>query len=290
MPKFSVKKPYTVIVAIIALLVFGYVTFTKMTTDLIPAMELPYVVVVTAYPGAAPERVESQVTEVLESSFGTISGVENVSSTSSENYSMIMLEFAEGTNMDSAKIDISTKINQISLPENCATPILMEISMDMLPTMEITLDYEGMDIYELSDFAENEIIPYFERQAGVANVDGMGLIDEMVEIRLNAKNISSLNDKLAAHVDESLAEAKEKLDDAAEELDNAQEALDKSKIELENQQKNTASELATASQALDELMATRAAYSAQLTSLKASQAALQAEDLQQIIHSLTRYF
>ena len=277
MPKFSVKKPYTVVVAIIALLVFGFVTFTKMSTDLLPEMELPYVIVITTYPGAAPERVESQVTEVIESTLGTINGVENISSTSSENYSMVMLEFSEGTNMDGAKVDLSSAINQLQLPDTCGTPIIMEVSMDMMPTMEVTLDYDDMDIYELSQFAEDEVIPYLERQAGVASVSGMGLVDEMVEVRLNADRIDELNEKLAMHVDGTLADAKKELDDASSELNSAQSKLNDSKKALEDQQKDTTSELAAASQALDELMATKAAYSAQLTSLKASKSALEAE-------------
>ena len=222
MPKFSVKKPYTVLVGILAVLVLGFVAFTKLSTDLLPEMELPYVVVITTYPGAAPERVESQVTEVLESSLGTVNGVENVTSTSSENYSMVMLEFAEGTNMDGAMVKLSTAIDQLTLPEHCGTPILMEVSMDMMPTMEATIDYEGMDIYELSQFAEEKIIPYLERQNGVANINGIGLVDQMVEIRLDADRIEKLNDDLAAYVDDSLKDAKEQLDNAGAELSDAQ--------------------------------------------------------------------
>lgn len=277
MPKFSVKKPYTVLVGIIALLVFGFVTFTRLSTDLLPEMELPYVMVITTYPGAAPERVESQVTEVLESSLGTINGVENLVSTSSENYSMVMLEFSEGTNMDSAMVDLSTAIDQLSLPENCGTPMLMEVSMDMMPTMEVTVDCEGMDIYELSTFAEDTIIPYLERQTGVASVEGMGLVDEMVEIRLDGDKIDALNDDLAAYVDDSLADAKKQLDSAGSELSSAQSQLDESKKALVDQQNTTSAQLAQTSQLLDEAVATRAAYSAQVTSLQASRAALQAE-------------
>ena len=277
MPKFSVKKPYTVLVGVIALLVFGFVTFSKLSTDLLPEMELPYVVVVTTYPGAAPERVESQVTEVLESSLGTVNGVENLTSTSSENYSMLTLEFSEGTNMDSAMINLSTALDQVTLPDKCGKPMLLEVSMDMMPTMEVTVDYDDMDIYELSEFAENTLIPYLERQTGVASVTGMGLVDEMVEVRLDKEKVDDLNDRLAAHVDDSLAEAKDKLDSADTELASAQSKLDEGKKTLEDQQNSTSSELAKGSQMLDEAMATRAAYSAQLTSLQASKAALQAE-------------
>lgn len=277
MPKFSVKKPYTVLVGVIALLVFGFVTFSKLSTDLLPEMELPYVVVVTTYPGAAPERVESQVTEVLESALGTVNGVENLTSTSSENYSMLTLEFSEGTNMDSAMINLSTALDQVTLPDKCGKPMLLEVSMDMMPTMEVTVDYDDMDIYELSEFAENTLIPYLERQTGVASVTGMGLVDEMVEVRLDKEKVDDLNDRLAAHVDDSLAEAKDKLDSADAELASAQSKLDEGKKTLEDQQNSTSSELAKGSQMLDEAMATRAAYSAQLTSLQASKAALQAE-------------
>ncbi len=277
MPKFSVKKPYTVLVGVIALLVFGFVTFSKLSTDLLPEMKLPYVVVVTTYPGAAPERVESQVTEVLESSLGTVNGVENLTSTSSENYSMLTLEFSEGTNMDSAMINLSTALDQVTLPDKCGKPMLLEVSMDMMPTMEVTVDYDDMDIYELSEFAENTLIPYLERQTGVASVTGMGLVDEMVEVRLDKEKVDELNDRLAAHVDDSLAEAKDKLDSADTELASAQSKLDEGKKTLEDQQNSTSSELAKGSQMLDEAMATRAAYSAQLTSLQASKAALQAE-------------
>lgn len=277
MPKFSVKRPYTVLVGIIALLVFGFVTFTRLSTDLLPEMELPYVIVVTTYPGAAPERVESQVTELLESNLGTINGVENLTSTSSENYSMVMLEFSEGTNMDSAMVDLSTAIDQLTLPDTCGTPMLLEVSMDMMPTMVVTADYDNMDIYELSEFAEDTLIPYLERQTGVASVEGMGLVNEMVEIRLDAERIDALNDDLAAYVNDSLADAKEKLDSANSELTNAQSQLDASKKTLEEQQSSTSAQLAQTSQLLDEAVATRAAFSAQVTSLQARKAALQAE-------------
>ena len=94
MSKFSVKKPFTVLVAVVMLLVLGIVSFTKMTTDLLPSISLPYILVITTYPGASPEKVENDVTQVLESALGTVNGVENVTSVSNENYSMITLEFA----------------------------------------------------------------------------------------------------------------------------------------------------------------------------------------------------
>ena len=91
--KFSVKKAYTVIVGIILVLILGIVAYTKMTVDVLPDMELPYAVVVTSYPGASPEAVETSVTKPVEQAIATIDNIKNIQSISSENYSMVILEF-----------------------------------------------------------------------------------------------------------------------------------------------------------------------------------------------------
>ena len=184
MSKYCVKKPFTVLVGVILVLVLGYVSFTKLTTDLLPNISLPYIVVVTSYPGASPERVEKEVTQPLEAALGTVTGVENVTSNSNENYSMIMLEFVDDTNMDSAMVKVSTQVDQLSFPEVVSKPVLMEITPDLLATMYAAVDYDGTDIYQLSEFTEDEVIPYLERQSGVASVDATGLVEKTVEIRL----------------------------------------------------------------------------------------------------------
>ena len=119
MIKYSVKKPFTVLVAVIIVLVIGLVSLTGMKTDLLPDMSMPYMMVITTYPGASPEKVEESVTKPMEGALGTINGVEDVTSSSSENYSMVMLEFEEDTSMDSAMVKVSSAINQIesALPE-----------------------------------------------------------------------------------------------------------------------------------------------------------------------------
>ena len=89
--KFSVKKPYTVLVAVILIIVLGVVSFTRMSTDLLPNISLPYVIVMTTYPGASPETVEMTVTKPVESSMATVSNIKEISSVSSENYSMVIL-------------------------------------------------------------------------------------------------------------------------------------------------------------------------------------------------------
>ncbi len=150
MTKLCVKKPFTVLVGVIMVIVLGVISFTRITTDLLPEMSLPYVVAVTTYPGATPEKVESSVTTVLESSLGVVNGVKSVSSTSAENFSMVMLEFEEETNMDSAMVKLSTAVEQLkeALPEEAGSPMLMEITPDMMATVTMGIDMDGMDVKE----------------------------------------------------------------------------------------------------------------------------------------------
>ena len=277
MSKFSVKKPFTVFVAVIIALILGVVSFTRMSTDLLPEFSLPYVVVVTTYAGASPDKVENAVTEPLEAGLGTVNGVVNVTSTSNENYSMITLQFEEETNMDSARVKLASAIDLINLPDGTGTPMVMELSMNMLPVLYTSVDCEGMDIYQLTDFVDEKVIPYMERQNGVASVDTSGMVEKTVEIRLNKDKVDALNDKLAAYVGGELQDAKAEIDSARSEMNSAKNKLDAASKELSVQQQSTAKELAAASQAVDQAVATQAAYNAQLSSLKASKAALEME-------------
>ena len=239
MSKYSVKKPYTVLVAVVLVLVLGFVSFTKMTTDLLPSINLPYLMVVTTYPGASPEKVESSVTEPLESTLGTVTGVENVTSTSAENYSMVMLEFEEDTNMDSAMVKVSSAVDQVSgqLPDLAGTPSIMEITPDMMATMYVSASYDGKDIYDLSSFAEDELLPYLERQSGVASVSTVGMVERQVEVRLNQTKIDQVNDKMLVKVSSKLADAKQELDDSYQKLVDSQQDLTDGKNDLLDGQK-----------------------------------------------------
>ena len=239
MSKYSVKKPYTVLVAVVLVLVLGFVSFTKMTTDLLPSINLPYLMVVTTYPGASPEKVESSVTAPLESALGTVTGVENVTSTSAENYSMVMLEFEEDTNMDSAMVKVSSAVDQVSgqLPDLAGTPSIMEITPDMMATMYVSASYDGKDIYDLSSFAEDELLPYLERQSGVASVSTVGMVERQVEVRLNQTKIDQVNDKMLVKVSSKLADAKQELDDSYQKLVDSQQDLTDGKDDLLDGQK-----------------------------------------------------
>ena len=236
MIKTSVKKPFVVLVGVIVIMLIGAVALMRMETSLLPDMDLPYMAVITTYPGASPEKVEENLTKPMESALGTVSGVESVISVSAENYSMITLEFTDGTDMDSAMVKVSSAVNQIegSLPEECSTPNIMEISMDMMATLYASVSCDGMDIYALSDFTEDTVRPYLERQNGVASVDAAGLVDQVVEVRLSQEKIDDVNARIKKQVTDKFREAEEELQKARDELAAAEKTLSSKEREYQN--------------------------------------------------------
>ena len=235
MPKFSVKKPFTVLVAVILVIVLGFVSLSGMQTDLLPNMNLPYLMVVTTYPGASPEQVEADVTKPVENSLATLNGVKNVTSQSNENYSLVTLEYEDKTNMDSAMVKASTALNQLgdALPAVCSTPMLIEMSPDMLATQYIAVSRDDMDIYELSDYVENTLLPKLERVDGVARISTTGLVKKTVEITLNREKIDAVNDKLLVQVNDRLADAKAELDKSQAQLDATKKQLQAAQTQVE---------------------------------------------------------
>lgn len=276
---YSVKKPYTVLVAVVLVLVLGVVSFMGMTTDLLPSIELPYVMVVTSYPGASPEKIEMTVTKPLESVLGTTSGVKNVQSVSSENSSMIVLEFEQGTNMDSAMIELSSNVDLVEaqLDDAVGTPMLLQISPDMLPVMIASVDVNGMDVSQVSDYTQESVIPEFERLNGVASVDATGLVERQVSVTLDQSKIDALNDRVLASVDGELADAQQELRDGQAKLDSGKAQLEQGKQALNEKKDSTLSQLADASAQVDSASAQVSAMLSEETSLTANQKAFEAE-------------
>ena len=229
LPKFSVKKPLTVFVAMILVLVLGVVSFTKMTTDLLPSMNLPYVIAYTPYPGASPEKVENTVTNPLEEVFSTVSGVENVTSISNENVSMVILEFSQDTNMDSAMIDLNGQVDLVKskFDDTVGSTTLMKLNPDMMPIMMVSVDVDGMSQEEISTYVNDEIIPSLERIEGVASVSATGLVESQLQITLDTDKIDSLNKKIKANINSELDKNEKKIDDGISKLNKSEKELDK---------------------------------------------------------------
>ena len=276
----SVKKPYTVLVGVLMVIVLGFVSFTKMKTDLIPSINIPYVTVVTTYPGAAPERVKADITEVLENSLGTMSGVDTMTSSSGENFSMILLEFTDDTDIEQASSKVSRMVDQIKLPEGAGKPMVLELSTDMVATMYVGVTKEKTDIFDLTTFVEKNVIPEIKRQDGVASVSETGGITRSVEVRLSQDKIDEINNDILGQVNKSLADAKKKLNESKSQLASGKSKIASGQKSLQEQKNLQANELAKYTKQLNEALATKAAYKSQVTSLKAQIAGLKAEKKQ----------
>ena len=228
MTSFSVKKPFTVFVAVVAILVFGVMSYVKMTPDLMPNMDYPYVVVVTTYPGAAPEEVEAVVTKPMEQSMATLNDIKTVTSTSAENYSMLVLEFEQSTNMDSAVVDILQKTQMLTgrWDDSIGTPSIIRINPNMIPVMVAAVDSSEMDRYELSRFAKDTVIPALEGTTGVASITTGGMIERTMTIEVNEAKLDKMNAKIAEAIDKAMEDARKQLEDAQKELDENREKVE----------------------------------------------------------------
>ncbi len=196
--QFSVKKPYTVIVAVIIVIMLGVVSVMNMSADLLPSMNLPYAIVSTTYIGASPDEVELIVTKPIEQSMSSISNIKSVSSVSNENMSVVILEFTQTANMDSAVIEMRESLDLISayMPDGVGSPMIIKLNPDMMPVMVLSAAVEGQKINESSKFLENSIIPELESVEGIASVSPTGLIESDIHVILRETKIEEVNKKI----------------------------------------------------------------------------------------------
>lgn len=239
--KFSVKKAYTIIVGIVLVLILGVVVYTRMTVDLLPSIELPYAVVVTTYPGASPEAVETGVTKPIEQAVATIDNIASIQSMSSENYSMVILEFNSDTNMDAATIDMREKLDQVKgfFEESVGNPMILKLNPNMLPVMIAAVDKQDTDIVELTEYVDNNITSRIEGVEGVASVTTMGAVEESVQVIVRKDKVKKVNEDVVKALDDKFAEAEDALADGKSEIS-------KGKSQLESGQKTASKEFAKA--------------------------------------------
>ena len=231
MAGFSVKKPLTVFVAVLGIIVLGVVAYLKMTPDLLPNMDFPYVIIVTSDPGASPESVEQAITKPMEQSMSTLDKIKDVTSTSQNSVSMVLLEFEDGVNMDTVSVDIQQKISvlQGSSEDTVSAPYVLKINPSMLPVMVAAVSREDMDVYELSDFVTDELSGKLEGVSGVASVSVSGAVTREAHVILDEKKLDALSEKLAEAVKKQLGKAESQLLSAKKEVEKGQAALAEAK-------------------------------------------------------------
>ncbi len=284
MPKFSVKKPMTVFVVVVVIIALGIVSTLKMTPDLLPSIDLPYVVVMTTYPGATPEEVEATVSRPLEQSLATLENLKSIQSVSNSNYSLIMLEFENGSNMDTAVVNTLQSVDLIegSWDDSIGSPNILKINPTMLPIAIAAVDMEGTDMESMSSFVENTLLNELEGITGVASISTGGMIESKVNVVINEDKIEKLNDELLGDASPDLAEARAQLNKGLSELKKAESKIAESRAELETTKDETYDQLADAAAQLDAGVAQAGALTTQIKTLEGRKMAIQAQLEQQL--------
>ena len=231
MAGFSVKKPLTIFVTVLGIIVLGVVAYLKMTPDLLPNMDFPYVIIVTSDPGASPESIEQSITRPVEQSMATLDKIKTVTSTSQDSVSMVILEFEDGANMDTISVDIQQKISvlQGSWDDTVSAPYVLKINPSMLPVMVAAVSREDMDVYALSDFVTGELSPKLEGVSGVASISVSGAVTREAHVILDQAKMEALSAKLADAVKAQLKKAEGKLYSAKQQVEDGEKALSDAK-------------------------------------------------------------
>lgn len=237
--KLSVKKPYTVLVGVVLVLVLGFMSLRDMSTDLLPDMELPYAIVITTYPGASPEEVETAVTKPVEQAMAGITNMKEVSSMSNSNVSLVILEFNEGADMNTATIDMRESLDNVSAQwsDTIGNPTIMKINPDMMPIMVSAVDWDGKDEFELTEQLETALLPDIESVEGVASVTTAGEIEKQIQVIIQQDKIDEVNKKVQKAISGQF-------DDATKEIEENKDKLNKGKDTVNQQQDQTAQKLA----------------------------------------------
>ena len=278
--KFSVKKPYTVIVGILLVIVLGAISFANMTTDLLPNMNMPYVAVYTTYVGATPEQVEDEITRPMEASFATLTDIKSINSTSSENLSLVVMEFESDTDIDSVMIELSSRIDMLrgEWSDSVGAPVVMKINPDMMPVSVASVSLEGADVRELTAFVDETLMPRLESIDGVASVSASGAVEEHVAVTIEQSRIDMLNSIILREVNEELADVERRLNDAQAQLSEGKRTLASERENVLGQIDDALAQLSgdTLEGALAQAQAQRDELSAQLEQTSQALSAMEA--------------
>lgn len=190
--KFCIKHKVTTLLAVIMISVFGVVFSTQLQMSLLPDMEAPMAVVMCYYTGASPEDIEELVSRPLETAIMSVSGVEEVSSTSSDGVSTVQITYADGTDLDIAATKLREKFDMLSLPDGAMDPIIVNMNIsDLMPTAMIAL--VGDDAARLQSLAEDVVSPALERIDGVASVSIYGGSEQQISVRVDRARATGYN-------------------------------------------------------------------------------------------------
>ena len=193
--KISVKRPVAVTMVVCIFIVLGLYALSMLPLEMMPDMQLSYAMVITQYSNVGSEEVENLVTKTIESSVSSISGVQSMTSQSSEGMSLVMLEFSANMDMDQAVADIEDQLELIEayLPEDASDPMVLKMDMNMMPAMMMSVSYEGYDMIQTKQYLEDNLRSRLESVDGVASVNVTGAQDRQIEIVIDPEKLFGYN-------------------------------------------------------------------------------------------------
>ncbi|MBQ1241161.1 MAG: efflux RND transporter permease subunit, partial [Lachnospiraceae bacterium] len=182
--KTALRRPVTTLIVVLCLIVFGFTSITSNKLELMSEINMPMLIISAIYPGASPEDVEELVVKEIEDSVGTLSGVETISSTSSENFGMVILSYEYGTDINAAYDELKKKIDALDtvLPDDVDTPSIIELDINDLTSLTVAVNNESVG--NLYNYVANSVVPQIEKLGCVANVNISGGQAEYVRIEL----------------------------------------------------------------------------------------------------------
>ncbi|WP_048600293.1 efflux RND transporter permease subunit [Rubeoparvulum massiliense] len=182
----SVRRPVGVTMLVFAIIILGFVSFTNLVVDLFPEINPPIAVIVTSYPGVAPQEVEKLVTNPIEDVLGTLQGLKRIRSSTSTGTSLVIPEFDWGSDMDQKMLDIREKLDQVRdfLPEDAEKPKVLKFDPNAMPIIQLGLTGD-MNLQQLSTIADDIVKPELERAEGVASVGLEGQETDEILVEVN---------------------------------------------------------------------------------------------------------
>ncbi|WP_117149609.1 MULTISPECIES: efflux RND transporter permease subunit [Paraliobacillus] len=186
----SVKRPVGVVMIVLAIIALGIISVRNLAIDLLPEIDLPIAVVAVNYPDAAPEEVEKQVSQPIESALGSIQGIQSIQTQSQTGSSLVVMMFDTGTDLDNALLEVRESVDQVKglLPESAGEPSVLRFNPNQLPIIQVGIS--GDSLAQLQAIAEDQVVPQFERQGGVASVSVEGGQDREIRLELDQSKLT----------------------------------------------------------------------------------------------------
>ncbi len=187
----SVKKPVAVTMVVLMLVVIGLYALTMLPIEMTPKMDMSMAIVATQYSNVGSEEIENMVTKPIEGAVSSISGVDTITSQSSEGVSMIMVQFSNGTDMDKAVADMESNINMIKafLPEDASDPMVLKLDTDMMATAQFSVSYDGYDLVQTKQYVDDTLENKLKSIDGVASVSVSGARNRQIDVYVDPSRL-----------------------------------------------------------------------------------------------------